>query len=88
MKDDVGIETGKIDSLAHSEDTCEDIEDKDGTSSRLCGVEEEENADDGEEDGTEGGDYEDDGEDMMEGDTPWGVWGGHGAGCICCEREL
>jgi hypothetical protein len=65
MKDDVRVERGEIDGLAYSEDACEDVEDKDGTSSGLCGGEEEKNADDGEKDCAEGGDNEDDGEDMM-----------------------
>jgi hypothetical protein len=65
MKDDVRVERGEIDGLAYSEDACEDIEDKDGTSSRLCRGEEEKNADDWEKDGAEGGDDEDDCEDMM-----------------------
>jgi hypothetical protein len=65
MKDDVRVERGEIDGLAYTEDASEDVEDKDGTSSRLCRGEEEKDADDGEKDGTEGGDNEDDGEDMM-----------------------
>lgn len=65
MKDDVGVERGEIDGLAYPEDAREDVEEKDGTSSRLCRGEEEKDADDGEKDGAEGGNYEDDGEDMV-----------------------
>jgi hypothetical protein len=81
MKDDVRVDGGEIDGLAYSEDACEDVEEKDGAPSRLCRGEEEKDADDGEKDGAEGSDYEDDGEDMMEGDrTVGGVdLGGHGA---------
>ena len=70
MKDDIRVDGGEINGLAYSEDACEDVENKDGTSSRLCRGEEEKNADDGEKDGAEGSDYEDDNEDMMEGDSP------------------
>jgi hypothetical protein len=65
MKDDVRVERGKIDGLAYSEDAREDIEEKDGTSPRLCRGKEEQDADDGEKDGAERSDYEDDGEDVM-----------------------
>jgi hypothetical protein len=83
MKDNVRVDRGEIDGLAYSEGACEDVEDKDGTSSRLCWGEEEKNADDGEKDGAEWCDYEGDGEDMMDGDSTrtgiGGDLGGHGA---------
>jgi hypothetical protein len=80
MKDDERVDGGEIDGLAYSEDACEDVEDKDGTSSGLCRGEEEKNTDYGEKDGSERCDYEDDGEDMMERDrTRTGVeLRGHG----------
>lgn len=65
MKDDIGVERGEIDGLAYAEDACEDVEEKDGTPSRLWRGEEEKDGDDGEKDGAEGGNYEDDGEDVV-----------------------
>jgi hypothetical protein len=87
----VRVEGGEIDGLAYSEDACEDVEEKDRTPSRFCRGEEEKDADDGEKDGAEGSDYEDDGEDMVEGDrTMTGVdLGGHGAfGRASLVKEL
>lgn len=74
MKDDVRVSGGEIDGLAYPENAGEDVEDKDGTPSGLCRGEEEKDADDGEKDSAEGSDYEDDGEDMVEGELRW-----HGA---------
>ena len=73
IEDDIGVERDKVDGLAYPEETREDIEEEDGPSPRLCGSEEEKNADDGEENGPKGGDYEDDGEDVMKGDVGGGV---------------